>query len=215
MTDNTLRKMTGVAGVLSFALILAVVPLYFLYLGPPPAWNVLLRALVGMIQLVTFLWFAVGLQSLVRRARPEDDVVAALLGSLGVVFVAVHLVAIAHEAGRVLGRTDLFDPTLVGSGAEGALVIYGPVGRILTAVFLAVAGLATLRGRLAPIWLGRAAFALALLEITFVATLFSGTEPARFLSINGWHLPVLGGLFGLWVLSLSIALLRQPGGLLR
>jgi len=215
MTDNTLRKMTGVAGVLFFALILAVVPLYFLYLGPPPAWNVLLRALVGMIQLVTFLWFAVGLQSLVRRARPEDDVVATLLGSLGVVFVAVHLVAVAHEAGRVLGRTDLFDPTLVGSGAEGALVIYGPVGRILTAVFLAVAGLATLRGRLAPVWLGRAAFALALLEITFVATLFSGTEPARFLSINGWHLPVLGGLFGLWVLSLSIALLRQPGVLSR
>jgi hypothetical protein len=97
----------------------------------------------------------------------------------------------------------------VGSGAEGALVIYGPVGRILTAAFLAVAGAALVRTRLMPAWLGRAAFALGALELAFVATFFSGTNPAQFFSVNGWYLPVLGGLLGLWILSASVALLRH------
>ena len=206
MADTSLRKWTGVA---TFALILAVIPLYFVYLGPPPSENVLARSMVGMFGLVALLAFVVGLQALVRRTRPDEEALATLLGSLGVVWVTASFVAMAHEAGTVLGRTDPFDPTLVGSGAEGALVIYGPVGRILTAAFLAVAGAAIVRTRLMPAWLGRAAFALGALELAFVATFFSGTNPAQFFSVNGWYLPVLGGLLGLWILSASVALLRH------
>ena len=206
MADTSLRKWTGVA---TFALILAVIPLYFVYLGPPPSENVLARSMVGMFGLVALLAFVVGLQALVRRTRPDEEALATLLGSLGVVWVTASFVAMAHEAGTVLGRTDPFDPTLVGSGAEGALVIYGPVGRILTAAFLAVAGAAIVRTRLMPAWLGRAAFALGTLELAFVATFFSGTNPAQFFSVNGWYLPVLGGLLGLWILSASVALLRH------
>ena len=209
MTNSTLRRFTGIAGMTMFALTLAVVPLYFIYPGPPPAWNVLTRSVVGMFQLVAFLGFVVGLQSLIRRAGPEEDVSSTLLASLGAVLVAVTLVAVAHEAGRVLGKTDPFDPTLVGSGAEGSLVIYGPVGRILTAAFLAASGAAIRRARLLPAWSARTAFVLAALELAFVATIFSGTDPAHFFSVNGWHLPVLGSLFSLWILAVSIALLRQ------
>ncbi len=208
---DTLRRWTGIAGVAAFALILAVVPLYFVYAGPPPRDNVLARSLVGMFQMLAFLGFVAGLQELIRRAGPNEHALATLLGFLGVILVAVNFVAIAHEAGRVLGRTDRFDPTLVGSGAEGALVIYGPVGRILTAAFLAVAGAAMLRVRFLPAWLGRAALALGAVQLAFVATFFLGTNPARFSSVNGWHLPILGGFLGLWILSVSVALLRQPG----
>ena len=209
MAETSLRKRTGVAGVASFALILATVPLYFVYSGAPPAWNVLARSLVGMFSLVTLLGFAVGLQTLFRRARPDEEALAALLGSFGVVLVAVDFVAIALEAGTVLGRTEPIDPTLVGSGAEGALVIYGPVGRILTAAFLAAAGAAIIRGRLLPAGVGWAAFALGAVQLAFVATYFSGTNPAQFFSVNGWHLPVLGSLLGFWILSASVGLLRR------
>jgi hypothetical protein len=209
MIETSLRTWTGMAGIASFALVLATVPLYFVYSGPPPAWNVLARSLVAMFSLVALLSFVVGLQALVRRARPEEEALATLLGSFGVVLVAVDFVATAQEAGRVLGRTEPFDPTLVGSGAEGALVIYGPVGRVLTAAFLAAAGGAIVRARLLPAAVGWAAFALGVVQLAFVATYFSGTDPARFFSVNGWHLPVLGGLLGLWILSASVALLRQ------
>ncbi len=84
MADTSLPKWTGMAGVAMFALTLAVIPLYFVYSGPPPAGNVLTRALVGMLQLVAFLGFVVGLQALVRRARPAEEALATLLGSLGV-----------------------------------------------------------------------------------------------------------------------------------
>jgi len=30
-----------------------------------------------------------------------------------------------------------------------------------------------------------------------------------FFSVNGWHLPVVGGLLGLWILAASVALLRR------
>ncbi|HEX6625341.1 MAG TPA: hypothetical protein VF064_16625 [Pyrinomonadaceae bacterium] len=209
MAETSLPKWTGMAGVATFALILATVPFYFVYSGPPPARNVLARSLVGMFSLVALLGFVVGLQALARRARPGEEAPATLLGSLGVILVAVDFVAIAQEAGAVLGRTDPFDPTLVGSGAEGALVIYGPVGRILTAALLAAAGAVTVRARLLPAGVGWAAFALGAVQLAFVATYFSGTDPAQFFSVNGWHLPVLGSLLGLWILSASVALLRR------
>lgn len=153
MADTSLRRWTGIVGLAAFALILVVASLYFVYLGPPPRSNVLLRSLVGMFQLVAFLGFVAGLQALIRRAGPNEDGLVTLLGFLGVVLVTVNLVAIAQEAGRVLGRTDRFDPTLVGSGAEGALVVYGPVGRILTAVCLGVAGAAPIVGGLLAFWI--------------------------------------------------------------
>ena len=183
-------------------------PLYFIYSGPPPRDNILTRSLVGMLSLVPFLAFIVGLQALVRRARPEDEALPTLLLALGVVWIAVTFVATAHEAGTVLGRTEPFDPTLIGSGAEGSLVIYGPVGRILTSVFLAVTGIAILRTRVLPAWLGRAAFVLAAIQFAFVATFFSTIRPEQFFSVNGWHLPVLGSLLSTWILAASVVLLR-------
>ena len=209
MTETSLRTWTGRAGVATFALVVATVPLYFVYSGPPPAWNVLARSLVAMFSLVALLGFVVGLQALARRARPEEEPLATLLGALGVVLVTVDLVAIALEAATVLGRAEPLDPTLIGSGAEGALVIYGPVGRILTAALLGAAGAVIIRAQLLPARVGRAAFALGAVQLAFVATFFSDTDPTRFFSINGWHLPVVGGLLGLWILAASVALLRR------
>jgi hypothetical protein len=209
MVETKLRRWTAMAGIATFALVVATVPLYFVYSGPPPAWNVLARSLVAMFSLVALLVFVVGLQTLARRARPEEDPLATLLGALGVALVAVDLVATALEAGTVLGRSQPLDPTLVGAGAEGALVIYGPVGRILTAALLFACGGVIVRARLLPAAVGWAAFALGALQLAFVATYFSGMDPTRFFSLNGWHLPVLGGLLGLWILTASVALLRR------
>jgi hypothetical protein len=164
MVETSLRNWTGIAGIATFALIVATVPFYFVYSGPPPAWNVLARSLVAMFSMVALLGFVVGLQALARRARPEEESLATLVGAFGVVLVAVDLVATALEAGTVLGRADPLDPTLVGSGAEAALVIYGPVGRILTAAFLAAAGAAIVRARFLPAVIGRAAFALGAVQ---------------------------------------------------
>ena len=88
-------------------------------------------------------------------------------------------------------------------------MIYGPVGRILTAAFLGASGAVIVRARLMPAGFGWAALGIGAVQLAFVATYFSGTDPARFFSVNGWHLPVVGGLLGLWILAVSVALLRR------
>ncbi len=68
MTDTTARRLTGFAGILAAILGIVLVPLYFTYSGPPPAWNVLTRNLINMIAAVAILVFLLGLAHLVRRA---------------------------------------------------------------------------------------------------------------------------------------------------
>ena len=49
-----------------------------------------------------------------------------------------------------------------------------------------------------------------------IPTIFSGTDPTRFYSINGIGIPTAGGLFALWILVASAALLiraRQPSAM--
>jgi hypothetical protein len=44
-------------------------------------------------------------------------------------------------------------------------------------------------------------------HLALVSTILSGIDPTHFFSINGLGIPTAGGLFGLWILFVSIALL--------
>jgi hypothetical protein len=116
----------------------------------------------------------------------------------------VTFVADSIQAGSVLGKKELLDPTLVGSGAEGSLTIYGPIARLLEAVLLISAGFALLVTGILPTWIGGLAYLIGIFDLALVPTLFSKTEPAYFYSVNGWGIPVAGGLFISWILVVSI-----------
>lgn len=60
-----------------------------------------------------------------------------------------------------------------------------------------------------PAWIGWLAYVLSILEAAFVPTMFSGTGPDRFYSVNGWGVPVAGGLFLAWILVISVPLLTR------
>jgi hypothetical protein len=57
MTDTCVRRLTGFAGILAAVLGAVLVPLYFTYSGPPPAWNVLARNMINLIAAVAILVF--------------------------------------------------------------------------------------------------------------------------------------------------------------
>lgn len=61
MTEATTRRYVGLVGVVASLIILAVVPLYFLYSGAPPDWNILTRSLVGITGCAVFVFFFTGL----------------------------------------------------------------------------------------------------------------------------------------------------------
>lgn len=210
VSERGVQYLTGLAGIGIFALTAVVIPLYFVpFRGPPPAWNVLTRILVDMFVLVGFVVFVVGFRHTLLSERPALEWLVTLCLAGGLALAILTFVAHATQAGSVLGAQGRVDPTRVGSGAEGALLIYGPVARLLTVTFLASAGSAILLAGVLPGWTGWLAYAVGAFHLALVPTIFSGTDPARFYSINGWSIPVAGGLLLSWVLVVSILLVLR------
>jgi hypothetical protein len=184
-----------------------VIALYFVYSGPPPVRNVLLRVFISMFASAGLLLFLVGFRHSILQVRAEFEWLGSLCLTVGLAHTVLILVADALQAGSVLGKPGLIDPTLVGSGAERTMILYGPMQRLLVAVFLGAAGSAIVLVGVLPAWIGWFAFVVAGLQLVFVPTIFSTTDPTRFYSVNGWGIPVAGGFYLLWILTTSIALI--------
>jgi hypothetical protein len=104
--DLPIARWTARTGVALFVLTLAQASLYFVYLDAPPPSNVLLRVLIGIVLGTGILAWFVGYSFLLRTAEPRVAPLANLLLMLGSAYVVATLVAMAIEAGTVLGRTD-------------------------------------------------------------------------------------------------------------
>ncbi|MFN8574325.1 MAG: hypothetical protein U0132_19900 [Gemmatimonadaceae bacterium] len=209
MKDRALQRVTGFAGIAMYLTVMAVIPLFFAYDGAPPDSNVLTRVLVSMFTSATLLVFLVGFREILRRARPDHEFLAALTFHAGFAYVLLILVADSVQVGTVLAHTEPVDPTLVGSGGETSLLIWGPLSRLLTALFLSSAAASILVTRVLARWLAGLAFAISALDVVLIPTIYSGVDPTRFFSINGLGIPTAGGLFALWVLLVGVALLLR------
>lgn len=207
MSDISVQQWTGVFGLAFVALNAVVIPLYFVYSGPPPVRNILTRVLISMVALTGFIAFQVGFRHTLLQADSDFEWLGTLCLAFGLAQGIVTLVADALQAGSVLGKTGFVDPTLVGSGAERTMVLYGPMARLLGAAFLISAGSAVFATGVLPAWIGWFAFMVAIVQAAFVPTLFSTTDPTRFYSVNGWGIPVAGGFYLLWILATSVFLL--------
>jgi len=212
MNNAKVRRLTGISGVMIGVGTTLIVPLYFIYSGPPPAWNVFTRNLLNLIFCALMIVFVAGFCHLIRQADAAYEWVAALAYGAGLIYVAVSLVATSLEVGAVFGAPNgMIDPTIDGPLAEGSILIHGSVSRILTAVFLSAAGYAVLRTRVLPGWVGRAAYGIALFNLAFVPSLYFGKDPAQFYSAVGWGNTAFAASFILyWSLAVGITLLRQP-----
>src|SRR5688500_2926380 len=115
MTDTDVRRITGWSGILVGIGTLSSVPLYFVHSGPPPASNVLTRALISLFVLALMLLFFSSLSHLIRRARAETEWLASLMYGAALLFLAIAFVATAMETGVVYFTPDgSVDPTTDG-----------------------------------------------------------------------------------------------------
>lgn len=209
MNDVGVRRATGIFGVMVAAITLVELPLYFVYSGAPPASNVLTRILLNLFLLAFLMVFLAGFRHLIRRADPEYEWVGTLAFGAGLVYVAITLASDSLQAGAVLGATSgPIAPTITGPLAEGQFLMYGSIGRLMTAVFLVAAGFAVLRTEVLPRWTGWTAYAFALVNLAFVPSMYFGTDPARFYSAVGWGTTAIAAsLMTYWVLAASIILI--------
>lgn len=200
---------TGIAGIVFFLLNMIVIPLYFVYDGPPPVWNIATRSLITLFACVAFLFFATGLRSIILRANAEDEYPGTMVLVLGLSYALLVLVADALQVGSVWSSKIPLDPTVSASSGIGAMLIYGPIARLLSAAFLFIAGYKVNAIGMAPGWVKWMGYTIGIFHLALIPTIFNMTTPIDFYSTNGWNIPVAGGLFLYWVLIVSICLLRR------
>lgn len=207
---DQVRLMVTGSAVAAFLLTVAVIALYFAGAQPPSPRTVLVRVGLDVLVCLCLLLFIAGLAVLVAASGHQLAWLAAPLALVGVLWMALTLVADAMQAAVALSAGTPVDPTRIGSGGEASQVLYGPVGRALTALFLLLAAAAVLGTGIGPAWVAWSALVLSAGQLALVPTLFGPTDPAHFYSINGWSIPVAGGLLLCWVLTAGIALARLP-----
>ncbi|MCX4692348.1 hypothetical protein [Streptomyces sp. NBC_01408] len=211
MDDLCIRRLMAVCGIAAGLLAAVGVPLYFVYSGAPPASNVLTRILLNILTCGALLVFLTGLRHLIRSAGAGFDWPASLLFGSGVAYVTVTLVAASIEAGTVLEHpTGTLDPTVDGTLAHANMLLHGSVARLLTAILLTAAGYAILRSGVLPRWTGHLAYAVAVINLAFVPSLFYGTDAGDFYSAVGWgNTAMTAALIVYWALAVGIAALTR------
>lgn len=208
MKPLNLSRWTGIAGVAFFMLNMIIIPLYFVYDGAPPVWNIVTRSLINIFACLAFIFFATGFRSIILKTNPEDEPYGTIVLVLGLSYALLILVADSIQVGSVWSSKSPIDPTLAESSGIGAMLIYGPVGRLFSAVFLVIAGKKITAIGIAPRWIKWLAFMISLFQMALIPTIFYMTNPTEFYSTNGWNIPVAGGLFLFWILFASIYLIR-------
>ena len=214
MNNKDLEKIitiTSIFGIIAFITVPISVMLYFMYGGVPPIWNVLLRTLFSMIGLVSVLIFFSGFQYVIKSFNKNYEWVATLIYSNVCIYLTTNFVAHSLEAGSVLNPKGVdVDATQDGILAQGNYLLYGSIGRILTATYMMAIGILTIRTRVFPLWSGWVAIIIAMINIAFIPSMFFGTNTGDFYSAVGWgNSAFAASLYAFYVLIMSIIMLKN------
>lgn len=210
MSEASVRRYTGLFGIIASALILVVVPLYFIYSVAPPDWNILTRSLIGIVGCVFFILFFTGLRQLIHQVDLASDWIAGVIQAAGLLWVAMVFVPQSMEAGAAISVAQDIDTTREGPFAAAQYLMQGLISRLLMGLLLIALGIVVTRLQLLPRWVGRSAFVLAAINLAFVPALYFGDNPANFYSAQGWGTTAsMGLLWGLWTLAVSISIFRS------
>jgi hypothetical protein len=225
MGDLTVARWTGAFGLATVVFWLSQFPLYTI--GHPPSVYdgqafaghlkaissiAFTRIILDLGVYVSMLVFAAGMRRLIQSARQDYDWVGTLLFGSAVVWLAVTLVADGLAGGAVLDAISSEpDPSVVSALMLATILIYNSATAfVMTALFLMVAGLATLGTRILPAWTAWLAFVGAALCLACVPAMYGG--PVNYTGFTaGSFVPALAANFppAIWFLTVSIMLLRK------
>jgi hypothetical protein len=208
MRKLSMQYWIGIAAISMYILSMIEIPLYFINNGPPPVWNIFTRVLINMFACIGLISFLTGFRNILR-SHPHYDGLGTFIFSIGLAFTILTFVADSIQIRNVWVNNDLIAPTLMGVGEKGSLLIYGLIDRLLITVLLVASGSGIIMTRILPIWTGCLGCVVGVFHLIPVPTIFFMTEPSDFYSATGWNIPVAGGLFLIWVLMVSILLIRK------
>src|SRR4051812_33788779 len=122
MNDKLARKFTGFSCLAAAIAFIVEVPLYFMYDGAPPDWNVLGRLLIGILALGFLLLFVAGFREMIKKISPDNEWIGAIASAAGLAYVVITLVSSGLEAGAVIAADNPIDPTIT---VSGTYILYG------------------------------------------------------------------------------------------
>jgi hypothetical protein len=152
-----------------------------------------------------FLWFAAGLRASLRQAAGSPDGLP-----LYAVMAAIVTVVIALMGNVLLGGLALVPPGADDAGAFWAIgwLLVGPMTSMTVAIFVFAVAHSMRRHGSAPQWLALYGYLTALGSAVASLSLFYTSGP---MASNGLATVILGpALFGIWMLVVSIRLIRTP-----
>ncbi|MFG1793550.1 hypothetical protein [Nocardia sp. NPDC049149] len=208
MDSTVIRRTTGAAGLVATLLMLVELPLYFVYSGPPPDWNIFTRSIFGLLGNTVLVVFMVGLPHLLKPAGPQYGWLGSISATAGLMWLTVSSISTSLEVGAAIAAPEPIDTTIA---VTGTYVLYGALSKLLIALFLVAFGVGVAGAGVLPRWTAWTAFALAAIQLVFVPSIFAGNDPANFYAANGWGTTAsTGGLIILWILAISVTVLRTP-----
>jgi len=166
---------------------------------------------IDMFMIACIPVFLAGFRHLIRQARSEYEWIGTLAFGTGLVLVAITLVADSMEGGTALDTVGgKADPTAIRALTESYLLIFGSIGCILIALFSAAAGYATLATGVLPRWTGWVSYAVAILNLAAIPSIYGGTDAAGFYTAAGWGVAVIATFpWLIWTLIVSILMIRS------
>ena len=132
MNATSLRRYTGIFGLVAAIISLTQLPLYFMYSGAPPQWNVLTRILVSLVGTSILIVFMCGFRLVIRQASPDLELAATIVLASGLMWLTFSSVAQSMEAGTAIVSKVPIDPTIDGALAPGQFLLFGSFGRAMT-----------------------------------------------------------------------------------
>jgi hypothetical protein len=223
MNDLNVRRWAGGFGVAAFIVFLAALPLYFIGVGPAAPLEdtaqfsdlitrtntyVLIRtSLADPLIMTGLLVFLAGFRHLIRQARQEYEWIGTLVFGVGLVVIAIELVADGLEAGSALDTWVKADPTVVRGLMEGSFPLFGAIGLILSALLLASAGYAGMATGVLHGWTSWFAFVAAALNLAAAPSILGGMAITGFYTASGYA-PFIGqAAMLIWFLVASISMI--------
>jgi len=224
MNDLKVRRWTGAFGVASIALILVAQPLWFIAGTAPRLQDtvkfseyvtrnnaiILTRTLADTLIMVCFLIFLVGFCHLIRQARTDYAWAAMLVFAAGLVFAMLTLVGDALAGGAALDTVGgNAEPVVVRALWEGSILVFGAIGLIIMALFMASAGYAILATAALPRWTGWLGCACAIFNLLAVPAIYAGANATGFYTADGLVALASELPFLIWALIASIFMITM------
>jgi hypothetical protein len=168
-------------------------------------------AIVSFLSIAAAYVWLLGIRGILREAGEEHEWAGVFTFGVGLVSGALALVGFGLIAGAALDAgSPKPEPIAVRTMFEASTGIFGPLGGVITGLFIAAAAYGTFASGALPRWTGWVGYVAAVLNIVSIFSLLGGTDPKQFFSATGFA-PLVMGLLPLLVYATvtSIAMMRS------